>query len=288
MTELARVATFAEILDQSINLLRRNLRSYYLPYALAVAVFMAVQSAVQLGWMQSVFGLDPADPDAMAAAFLSGGFGCMIALGWIVMMLIYSALGVASVHLVAERPHRGAYRFVFKAKTLGTLALTGVAMGAALMCCFVPAIYVWPAVALVVPVMVEEQRFGTKAMSESHDLARYNPQGKFTDTAMVRILGVYLVSMLITWGLSFAISLPAMIVQQLAVFRQMAESAEGEMPLVLPAMWLQVPTQFLGGLVQTAGTAFASIAMAIIYFDVHRRRDALDLEQAIDELEQPT
>ena len=288
MSDLSRVPTFAEIVDQSVNLLRRNLRGYYLPYAIAIAVFMAVQSAVQLGWMQSVFDVDPADPDAVMAAFLSPGLGCMIAVSWIVMMIVYSALGVASVNLVAERPvHRGALRFVVRPRTLGTLVLTGLALVASFMCCFFPAIYVFPALALVIPVMVEEQSFGTRALASSHELARYNPQGKFTGTAMVRILGVYLVSMLITWGLSFVITLPAMIIQQVMFFRQVAESSESEIPMVMPAMWLQVPTQFLSGLVQTAGTAFASIAVALIYFDVRRRRDAVDLEHAIDALEQP-
>lgn len=49
-------------------------------------------------------------------------------------------------------------------------------------------------------------------------------------------------------------------------------------------LWFQVPATLLGSLAQSAVVLYLSFGMALLYFDVRRRREGDDLEAALDEL----
>ncbi len=282
MSTVERVLTFREILDQAISLLRTNLRSYLLPYALIFGVATAALTAVQLGWMGSL--MFPGNVGATIDWQLFGGFGCVMALFWLFYFGLQTGLAIGAVSLVAGRSSKGSFAAAFKPKIYGTVFLSGIAIVISALFCFFPVLYVAPALAFIVPVMTEESRFGFEAFSGSHELARYNPRKNFLDTPMVRVLGLFLVTILVSWLLSMVIALPLMVLQQIAIFEQVVQE-EGNVGAVPGLLWLQVPGQFLTAAAQTAANAFAAIAIALIYFDVRKRRDGADLEQAILDLE---
>jgi hypothetical protein len=103
---------------------------------------------------------------------------------------------------------------------------------------------------------------------------------------MFKVFVLLVVGMLLSQVISFTVQMPLVFVQQLFVFREAAAGADPN-ALLYDArwLWLQVPATLLGSLAQSAVVLYLSFGMALLYFDVRRRREGYDLEAALDELE---
>ncbi|MFP3939930.1 MAG: hypothetical protein ACLF0P_06465 [Thermoanaerobaculia bacterium] len=288
MTPSATVAgtdtlTFPVLMDRAMVWTRGHLRSVVLPLAAPLAVFDAAVAAVQVPWLQQLY-----DPSALAAesgfdsscAIVLVGFGSA-AVSW----LVYCAVGAAATDAVAGRPVAAwdRLRFVLRPGPLGTLLLSGVLVGISYLCCVVPVLYVAPLLSLTVPALVEEDRRGLDAVGRSANLIRYNPQRRFLANPLTKAFVLFLVTALISVLVSLVTTAPFQIAQQWSVLRDLG-AAEAAAPPEW-TLWLQVPGAAVNAFVSTAVVLYATFGFALLFFDVRRRKEGLDLEAAVAELE---
>lgn len=275
---------FRVLLDQAMVWTRRHLRSIVLPLAVPLALLHAGLGAVQAGFLQVTL-----DPESAASA-AAGGLGCgMVALTLLVVLasyLVYSAACAAAVDAVAGRAVAPwtSLRFVLTPAVFGTLVLAGLVLGASYLCCVVPVFVVAPLLSLTVPAMVEEDRRGVSALGRSSELIRYNPQRRFLANPLTKAFVLLLVTFLISMLVTLITSAPFQIAQQWLMLRDMGLADEASMPPTW-ALWLQVPGAALGSFVSTGVGLYAGFGVALLFFDLRKRKEGLDLEAAIAELD---
>lgn len=276
-----RLLPFGLLLDHAMGWTRRHLRSVVLPLGTALAVVNGLMALVQAKTMSGV--LDPATPASPATA----AAGCLLPLLMLVVFavtgLLYAAITVAAVDAVAGRgaSAKRALLFVVSPGPLGTLLLTGFFTGAAYMCCILPVLYVAPLLSMTVPAMVEENLRGMDAVTRSARLTHHNPRRRFLSNPLVKAFVLFAVSFLLSLLLSIATTLPFQIAQQWVMFRE-AGAGSTSMAWVF---WLQVPASVLGAYVTAAVWLYVGFGLTLLFFDTRRRKEGLDLEEAIAALE---
>jgi len=176
------------------------------------------------------------------------------------------------------------WSFVLKPDTLGTLLLAFFAVAAGLICLVLPGFYIALMLSFVIPVMVVEGLRGGSALGRSWRLVRYNPHRRFLANPGTKIFVLYLVGGLITYAVSFLIQLPFTAMQGYRVARTVAS---GQAPadahlMVAPMLWWQIPSTILSSLVSTAVGVFTSFGLVLLYQDVVRRKEGVDLAAAIE------
>jgi uncharacterized membrane protein len=216
----------------------------------------------------------------IAASFL---FLLVYALGYSVMLA--GALDAVAGRAVSMRR---AWRTIVAPRALGTLFLCWFVFAWGFACCLLPGVYLGLLWSLVVPVMVEEGLYGTSAMQRSGDLTSYNPQRDWGSDPRVKVFLVIFVAWICSYVASVVVQLPVLSVQWIYMWREMAAGRRPDpTALMLKLTWLQVPSQMLGMLVHTAVNLYVSVGLALLYFDVRRRREGADLEAGIAALEPP-
>lgn len=283
---LGEPVPFRILLDDGVRLTRRHLGRILLPVALPVAVAQVLLVVAQNRLMgELTVGGEP-DPAALFGGLAA--LGCAAFLFLFIYGIAYSAMGAAAVDATAEREveMRRSWRFVLRPRVLMTLVGMGVAVGLGMMCCFLPGLWLVMILGLALPVMVEEGEVLGSAWRRSSRLARYNPQRRLGTSAMLKIFVFMVVGFLISQAVGLVVQMPVVIAQQVIVFREVAAGTDPN-ALLYDArwLWLQVPATVVGSLAQTAVALYLSFGMALLYFDVRRRRDGDDLEAALDELE---
>lgn len=278
---------FRMLLDDAVKVARRNFRRIYLPSALPIACLTVVITYFQVRWMTGMLrgirnqAFDPALFQGCAMLGLAA-----LVLG-IANGLCYTAMGVAAVDAALGRPPSVArgWRFALQPRVLGTLFLVALATAGATVLCFFPGIYVALLLSFVVPVMVAEERFGTEALARSSQLVRHNPQRDFVKAPIVKVLVVYVVSFILSYAIGLVVQLPFVVVQQIALFRQISSGAAGDPAAAVVRMqWIQVPAAIPTSLASTAVYLYVFVALALLYRDVKLGKEGTDLEQAIDGL----
>ena len=161
---------YGKIIQESISITRDNAKLLF--PALAILLLPATLFQIGLQW----FTDNDVDPNIStgAAAGLTAG-----ALIGVVVMMVFWGLAQAVTLIVAVDAISG------KAVTLGeafrkgfarlgplfvAITLQSMAVGFAFMMCLIPGFIVWPALALVVPVVVTEQCSGSQSISRSWSL----------------------------------------------------------------------------------------------------------------------
>jgi hypothetical protein len=125
-------------------------------------------------------------------------------------------------------------------------------------------------------------------MQRSGDLTSYNPQRDWGSDPRVKVFLVIFVAWICSYIASVVVQLPVLSVQWIYMWREMAAGRRPDpTALMLKLTWLQVPSQMLGMLVHTAVNLYVSVGLALLYFDVRRRREGADLEAGIAALEPP-
>lgn len=287
-----RLLPFGVLLDQAMAWTRRYLKAFVLPYGTVLAVLNALVAVVQAGWMQSLSGMatGPAgEGEAEPSALLALG-GCVVpllAVGVVaVTWFLYSAMCAAATDAVAGRETSAskAARFVLALPRLGTLLLAGLLTGLSYLCCLVPILYVGPMLSLLVPAMTEEGLVGGAAISRSVQLTHHNPRKRFLSNPLVKAFVLFIVTLLISVLLSLATSLPIQIAQQWMTFRE-AGAVEGTGLPPVWVFWIQVPAAVVSAYLSTAAWLYGSFGLALLYFDTRKRREGMDLEEAMAELD---
>lgn len=273
---------FRVLLDEAMKLMRRHFRAIYPAVAIPVAVIAALSQAVQLRWMRGVATAGSARPD-IASGCLSILVAILLTL--VVQGLSYSVLTAACVDGATGRPiDMGAkWSFVFRPDTLGTLILMFLAIAAGFICLFLPGIYIGLLLSFVVPVMAVEGLRGGSALGRSWRLMRYNPHRRFFDNPGTKIFILYLVGALMAYAVSFVIELPFTAMQGYRMARTVASGQAANASALYGRMfWWQIPSAVLSSLVSTAIGVFTSFGLVLLYQDVVRRKEGLELAAAIE------
>jgi uncharacterized membrane protein len=269
---------FRLLLDEAMRQTRRHFRAIYPSVAIPVALLATSIGVAQALWFSRATestGI-PASPWSPEVILLT-----LVYLG--VMIVAYNAMQVAAIDALSGRPVSmgRAWRFTAQARVLGTLFLWYAATLISFLCCCFPALYVGPLLSLVPPVMVDEGRFGTDALSRSAELTRHNPERKFLETPLVKIFLLLFVGGLLGYLVGLVVSLPFQIPMWVDMFRSISQGEDivQRMPRWL---WLQVPGQFFNALATTAVHLYVCFGIALLFFDARGRKEGSDLRSQID------
>jgi hypothetical protein len=279
------------LLDEAMRQTRRHFKAIYPGVAVPLAVGAGLVPLVQGLWFRS-FRFGDTGPQPGDLPLFAAGMVAVIVVAFVflaVYMLGYAALIAGAVEALAGRPVSMAHAWLsmVRPQALGTLVMSWLATVAGMVCCLFPGIYVGLIFSLIVPVMVEEGRFLVDGLERSVELTKYNPQRSFGDDPRVRAFLIIFVGMLIGYAISMVVQMPLVIVQQVMMFRGLAGGEKADpMALLASLTWLQVPTNALAMLGQVAVHLYVSFGLALLYFDVRRRKEGRDLEQAADALSQ--
>jgi hypothetical protein len=283
MNEDLELTPFRLLIDRVPAAARPHFRRLFLPVAVPLMVVGLLTVAFQSSLMPLL-----AQPESIGEAGLAfGGFALLLIALVAAYMLTFSALVVSSTDAVYGRPvdWSRAWRFCLRPRVLITLIAAGVANVVSLMMCLLPALYVAPVLAFVLPVMIVEGRTGFDAVRRSVELAHFNPTGRWTESAFLKILAFLVAAMVITYAVSLTVELPFAVVQQVIVFRDMAAgTAMDPAQLMAATLWLQVPAQVLTALATAATWLYWSFGLAMLYRELRRGMEAEDLQRAIDEM----
>jgi hypothetical protein len=276
------------LIDEAVKTTRTHFKAMFLPAAVPLALLNGLVPLVQGAWMGALAG----EKFPGMAALLGGIAALFIVLGLTLVLtaLAYGALTLTAVDAVTGREisMKRSWLRMLRPRMIGTVLLSGMAAALAAVCCLLPGIYVGLLFCLVLPVMAHEDLFGTRAMGRSSQLVRHNPQRRFASSPMLKAFLVLLVGWLIGTAVGLFVGLPVAVIQQVLMWRSVAA---GETPdpvaLVQKMTWIQVPANILASLANTAVAVYMAFGLTLLYFDLRGRREADDLEAAIEDLAGP-
>lgn len=305
---------FRILLDEAWKQAKRHFRVLYWPIAVPLALVQVAIVVVNAESTRNVFTRLEQDPTAIFSLYL--WLIPLILVSMLVFSVAYGVMGACATDAVAGRGLRlgERLRFTLRPRVLITLWSPGLVTLAGLAVCalfialgvggIIPlwaggclgavgilldlllGIFVTLIWAFAMQVMVEERVFLGRALGRSRALAHYNPQRRLASSPMVKIFVLLIVGYLLSTAVSLVVQGPFLIAQQVMMFREVA--AGGDPTAIMTdarLQLLQVPGAFLGSLAQTAVMIYLAYGVSLLYFDVRRRREAFDLESAIDALE---
>jgi hypothetical protein len=277
---------FRQILDEAVRQSRRHFRRIYPPIAIPMALMAGAVPLTQALLLRDAIP-SSASPRAPNLAAMMGGmvfFAFVVIAFGILWALSYCAMFVAATDALAGRPvsMRRAFRTVLRPRLLGTQLLVAMAVLGGMLLCVLPGLYVGLLLAFTVPVMVEESRFGPSALRRSSELARYNPRRQFDSDPRLHVFVTGMVGAMLGYTISFLVQLPFIALQQFMVLRDVAGGQRPDPAQMMARLtWLQVPTNMLGTLTNTAVNLYVCFGIALLFFDLRRRKEGLDLEEAV-------
>ena len=280
MSEATDPIPVPRLLDEAVRLTRSRFSRIIPPVAIPMALAGGLSAALQLQihyaqarrsagiWETVLF---------VASVFLSMG----------VLMLGSGAVSVAAVDAAAGRPTDmgRAFRTFLRPRVLftGLLAVLGIGLGTA--CCVLPGIYVALLWCVLMPVMLEEHVFGGAALARSAELMRHNPSGGIGNDPRFRAFVVLFAGFLLAYAVALIVQLPLGVVMAVGVAREMAKGEHADpQAMTLPMLWLQIPSNMVTMALNACTQLFSTTGVSLLYFDVRRRREGFDLEQAADQL----
>lgn len=199
----------------------------------------------------------------------------MVSLAIVVMTLAVTAasqgatfIAVSEVYLDRPSSVIGALARI-RGETVGLAALMiviGIGTGIGLLLLVVPGVYIALRWSLAIPVAVLEHETIGGALSRSSDL---------TQGSRLRILLVWVLFFVLTVAISLLLGIPTGIVSALA-------RAGGVAPL--PG-WVQILNVVASFVASCLAGPFLTIAIAVLYYDMRVRKEALDLQLMMSALD---
>ncbi len=281
---VAEPMPMSRLLDEAMRLLRANFMTIFPPVAIPVAVISGLFPIGQ--YLVTRLGRETAGGAMAIPLIVAMVLGMLVFIA--VFVLAHGAMVAAAVSAAAGRKPDLAecWTTFLRPRILGTAMLSGLGILAGVACCFLPGFYLMLVWSLTLPVILEEQRFGTDALARSYELTRFNPGGRFGDDPRFRVFLLMVGTWLLGWTLGFIVQIPATVVMMALMIR---EGAAGNRPDPEAFMGLMtvinVPSQVAGALVQMLTQLFSALGTAVLFFEVRRRKEGGDLEAAIVSLE---
>jgi len=279
---------FTVLLDEAMRRTRRHFRTIFPAVAIPLALL-----ATAVGVLQALLFQSLTSQSGQAGGLSGLGGSPFLSLQTMFVGLVQSivlgigliALQKAAMDATAGRPvdMKEAWRFAVRGPVLVTLFLEGLAIIAALAVCCLPVFYVAPLLSLVGVVMAEEQIFGTAALSRSAALTRYNPDGRFFETALFKAFALMLVTLVISYAVSFLVVLPFQIPMLISMFRDITAGKDpaAAMGSMSKWLWVQIPSQILQTLTTVAVFLYGAFGYALLFLDARSRKEGSDLAAEI-------
>jgi len=276
---------FRRLIDEAMKKTRLHFGQVYPAIAIPLAAAAGVSVAAQSVWMQGFMGGQGSSLDVGAMLQGCAGFLAGALLTITLATLGNAAMLYGCVEALSGRPvHSGAsWRFVVSSRSLWTLCLAGLAIAGGFLLLVLPGIYFFLMLSFTFPVLAAEGQSGSDALKRSWDLVRYNPQHRFLTHTAVKVFVLYVVAGVLSYLVNALVQMPLAAVQGASMLREVAGSGRADpQRLLAGSLWLQVLTGVLGSLVSTAVSVYTSFGVVLLYFDVRRRKEGMDLEEAID------
>ena len=279
MKELELVP-FAQLADRVIRPTLRCFKSMVWPVALplvgALTLMTGVQKtllqAAQTGTFDTEFGV----------GLVATAFAVLALIGW--SMVSTWAISIVAVDLLQGQPisfWRGLRR-AFEPRVFLTMLRVIAIVVLAILLCVVPVLFVAPALFLVVPVMICENRYGMDAVRRSVELIRFNATGRWSDSGLLQAAGLLFVGYAISATVGMAVQLPFMIYQQYYIWDQTLSGQPPDMlRLTEELSYIQMPVQVVNVFAQTFGSFYWAVGAMVLYLELRRRREGQDIEAAI-------
>lgn len=276
---------FNRILDETLRWARQYIGAVFLPVAVPVALISGLIPLAQ-GFLFQGMLRQEGEPDPTSLIGGGVGFAAAMVLMMASQYVGYAAMMAAACEAVAGRgvSMARAVRFPFRPRVLGISFVIFVGVVAGAFCCVLPGIYLAMLWGMTLPVLFLESTSGFGALRRSADLMRYNPSGRFTTDPRVKLFALTFTGYMLAYAVSFVIQLPVMVLQQVLMFRSMPAGGEPDPQAFARLFWLQVPATVLGTAVQMLMQLYICFGVVLLYFDLRRRREGMDLEAAIAEL----
>jgi len=268
---------FRLLLDEAMRLTRRHFRTIYLPVAIPVAVVSTVASALQVSWLSGAMK-NLGSPQLL----VDPRYWLAVLITLSIVIVAYNTVQTAAVFAVSGLPVDvgRAWRFTFQGRVLLTLGLWFVLVLGSFLCCCLTLVVV-PLLAFVVPVMVDEARFGLQAVSRSVELTRHKPAAGWGESPIVKVFLLLFVGTLLAYLVGFVVAIPFQIPMYVDIFRKAAAGQDVGQGMS-SWMWLQVPAQFLNTLASMAVYLYVSFGIALLFHDTRGRIEGTDLRAEIE------
>jgi uncharacterized membrane protein len=233
--------------------------------------------------------MDPAaaaDMGAMCGTLAIGGVLMLVVGLWFVG--VYGTMMVATTEALAggAAPSMAACaRRYARPRMWGTDLLAWLLIGLGFVACLVPGLLLLAAWALRIPVMAREGRFGFSALSRSWELLGHNPSRQLVRHPILKVGLLFVLAMLLGYAVALVVQLPAIVVTQVLMFRELAQGEAGDPAASMRAtLWLTIPSGVLAAMAQLCVQLYVDFAMAHLYFDQRRRKEGADLAAGLDRL----
>lgn len=285
------------LLDEAVVVSRHFFGKLYLGIALPPALAAGAMAAAQGLMMRGMVSVIP----GAGVPELSGFFGG-ISLFFVLFLLYMILMGLSSAAIFAGaaawlqgRPLGlpGAWSRALKPRVLWTLFLMSALGFAGLIFCILPGIYLMTVWAMTLPVLFWEDSSGLQAMGRSRKLVIYGPDKPLFSPGMGWVLLVGLTVIILNYGVSIAVQMPLMIVQQVFLLRhimgQTATNTASNPMAVFPPWFfaLQALSTMLATMAQMLVMFFSASAFNLLYLRLKGRKEGHDLQKALDRLGAP-
>jgi uncharacterized membrane protein len=281
---------FAVLVDEAWKSSRRHARRLLVPAMVALAPAALGLQVVSALWSLQMFGADPAVGGGLESMLgtLVLVIAAMLLVGaWFVV--VYGTLQVATVEALARPeapPTLAASARVFaRPRVWGTDILAWMLIGFGTLACLLPGLLLLAAWSLRLPVMVREGRYGFRALQRSWELLAHNPGRLLSRHPMLKVGLLFLLGMVLGYAVNLVIQLPAIVVSQVVMFRELAQGEAGDPAGAMKAtLWLTIPSGVLAAMAQLSVQLYLDFAVAHLYFDQRRRKEGADLAAGLDQL----
>jgi len=283
----AQPLPFRLLLDDAVRQTRRHFRRIYPAVAIPLALTAGLVPLAQWLFFRTFTSAGRSGPSPGAMIRGVVGFWLVMLVFIAVYWLGYLVLFASAVDALAQRPISmgGTWRQMLRPRVFGTVLLATVVTGLGFLLCILPGIYLGLLFSLTLPVIVDDRLFGTAAMRRSAELTRYNPQGALDADPRFKVFVIVFVGTLLGYVIGTVVQLPMIVFQQILMLRETAGGRQMDPTAVMMRLtWLQVPSQILSMLTNTAVHLYVCFGLALLYVDVKRRREGVDLEAAVARL----
>lgn len=276
--EFKKVREFGEIISDTIQFIRQNFKSLLKVYAYFCGFFIVAGTIAavmyQIDSRDVILGAY--DKNNPLSAY---GFSKLLTLNYLLVfifsLLMYTSINVSMLSFIALYIQKGNvapsteevwsyFKYYFFRVLLSSILLS-MLLVVGFVCCFIPGIYLFPALTLFYPIMVLENMGFTDSFSRSFRLIKDN----WWATA-----GVVLIIYVITYAAMSLASMPAVIITMVGVFTQGAKGLSTTM-LVISSVIQYLCYVFL---------IVPVIGCTLCYFNLAERQESAGLMDRINQL----
>ena len=278
--ELAKPRDFGEIINDTFIFIRQNFKPLLKYFFIFCGFFLVAAAATsvltQINMVRTVNNFNPNSFDAdnrfAAFSFLTPTY--FLALFFVVLEYISISVMVLSYMTLYKKKQNqapdmdemwGYFKFYFF-KILGTSIVIGILVGLGTAFCFVPGIYLYPIMALVLPIMVVENTSFNYAFNQSFRLIKDNWWATF---------GVLVVIFIILYVASMVVVLPSTLLGAGSIFLHLTKGTSVSITTVIITTLLSESAHIFHIL--------TIVATCLCYFNLSESKEGTGLMERINQ-----